>query len=98
MLESMISENKMAASQSFFYLNPYLTDWTESRKNPENCGSASDSPIYNSKWVMLKNTISEKQNGDQSAILDLTPNLTKWTESRKKTEQVWFCKWLSYLQ
>jgi hypothetical protein len=34
--------------------------------------------------VMLENMISEKQNGCQSAILDLNPNLTEQNESRIK--------------
>jgi hypothetical protein len=33
-----------------------------------------------------------KQNGCQSAILDLNPNMTEQNENRNKTEQLWFCK------
>jgi len=41
---------------------------------------------------MVENMISEKQNGYQSAIFYLNPNLTNPNESRKRTEQLWFCK------
>jgi len=33
-----------------------------------------------------------KENGHQSAILKLKPNLTEPNESMKKTEQLWLCK------
>ncbi len=33
---------------------------------------------------MLENMILEKQNGRQSAIFNLNPNLSEWNESRKK--------------
>jgi hypothetical protein len=60
MLENMISEKQNAHQSAIFYLNPNLTAWNENRKTLNNFGSASDYPIYNSKWVMLKNKISEK--------------------------------------
>ncbi len=34
----------------------------------------------------LEKMILEKQNGHQSAILDLNPNRTEWNESRKKLD------------
>jgi len=45
-----------------------------------------------STGVLVENVISEKQNGCQSAIFYLNPNLTDRKESRKKPEQLWFRK------
>ena len=82
MLENMISENKMATSRPFWIWIQIWLNEMKIEKTLNNFGSGSDYPIYNSKWVMLKNTISEKQNGDQSAILDLKSD---WTENKMAT-------------